>query len=297
MLEVLTHSGPARLGVWHHEGKKIPSPNFLLNVTPATSRISHEAYTAPSWVRTAKKPVLIHYGTLAGGAKIGRFGILPGSGFGFDIARELAELGVEKTLALAERYPEHGAVVEGGKYPELRELAARRLASRSLLCIANGAKLCRRPRLLVEVLTRVREAISPNTALYLPGAPPALFPVLTYMGTDLFDAGYAISSALRGRYLTTYESYPLSRMKELPCTCRVCAKGDAKVLQNMNLLVWHNVAVLRSLCTEIRESLRNKNFIKLVELSANASPHAKAALRILYREKYEFLEKYTPTAP
>ena len=241
---------------------------------------------------------MVHYGTLAGSAKIGRFGILPGASFGFDIARELAELGVEKTLALAERYPEYGAIIEGGKYPDLRESAARQLASRSLLTIASGARLCQRPRLLVEVLTRVREVINPNTALYLPGAPTALLPVLVYMGVDLFDTSYAIRAALRGSYITASESYPIARLKELPCTCEVCAKNDGEKLQNnLHLLVKHNINVLRSVMAEIRESIRTGRFTKLVEMSANASTQAMAALRILYREKYEFLEKYTPIAP
>lgn len=295
MLEILAHSGPARLGTWHYQERKISTPNFLLNITPATSRLKHEVYIAPSWVRTSKAPVVVHYGTLAGRAKMGRFGILPSASFGLDIPRELAELGVEKTLALAEQYPEHGAVIEGSRYPELRELAAQKLASRKLLCIANGAKLYQRPRLLVEVVTRVREVVSPNTTLYLPGAPHELFPVLIYMGVDLLDASHAINSALRGIYLTQYESYPLERMKEFPCTCSVCIVNDKEKLKKM--LVKHNIAVIRSLMAEIRENMRTGRLTKQVEMSANASTQAKAVLRILYKEKYNFLERYTSVAP
>ncbi|WP_456474132.1 tRNA-guanine transglycosylase [Candidatus Pyrohabitans sp.] len=295
MLEILAHSGPARLGTWHYEDKKISTPSFLLNITPATSRLKHEAYIAPRWVRTSKAPVVVHYGTLAGRTKMGRFGILPGAGFGLDIPRELAELGVEKTLALAEQYPGYGAVIEGGRYPELRELAAQKLASRKLLCLANGAKLCQRPRLLLEVVTRVREAVSPNTALYLPGAPPSLFPVLIYMGVDLLDASHAISSAQRGFYLTQYESYPIERMKEFPCTCSVCAANDKEKVKKG--LVKHNISVISSLMAEIRENMRTGRFTKQVEMSANTSTQAKAVLRILYKEKYKFLERYTSVAP
>ncbi|NOZ58466.1 MAG: hypothetical protein GXO66_02655 [Euryarchaeota archaeon] len=299
MLEILGHSGPARLGVWHYADKKIPTPNFLLNAAPATTGIKHDAYIAPRWVRTSRAPLVVHYGTLVGGAKIRRQGILPGAGFGLDIPRELAELGVERTLALAERYPEQGAVVEGGRYPDLRELAARRLASRSLLAIASGAKLCRRPRLLVEVLTRVREVTSPNTALYLPGAPPALFPVLAYMGVDLFDASHAIRDALTGRYLTPLlQSRPLDRMRELPCTCPVCTSGGVDALRSSSgHLVRHNIWVLRSLCAQMREAIRSGGFAELLEMLADASPAANAVLRILYREKHPFLEKYTRTLP
>ncbi len=296
MLEILAHSGPARLGVWHFEDKKIPTPNFLLNLTPSSSRIRHEVYIAPHWLRTKKKPLIVHYGTIAGGAKVGRYGILPSACFGFDIPKGLAEEGVKKSLEIAERYPEHGAVVEGGKYPELRERAAQILKKRSLICIANGARLCRNPRLLVEVVTRVREAIHPNTPLYFPGSPPSLFPVLTYMGIDLMDASYAIEAASLGRYLTAGGEYEVSRLRELPCQCSACSGGVEK-LRDLKLLTKHNIAVLRSLLAEIRESIRAGKFENLLEMSANASAQAKAALRILYREKYEFLEKYTPIAP
>jgi len=93
MLEILAHSGPARLGVWHLEDKKIPTPNFLLNLTQTTSRLKHEAYITPHWMRTSKAPVVVHYGTLGVGARIKSFGLLPSAGFGLDIHRELAELG------------------------------------------------------------------------------------------------------------------------------------------------------------------------------------------------------------
>ncbi len=298
MLEILAHSGPARLGIWHYTDKKIPTPNFLLNITPLTRRIEHDIYIAPHRTHTSREPLLVHYGTIAGRARIGRFGILPYSGFGFDIPRELAEAGVEETLALAELYPGYGAVVDGGRYPDLREHCARKLSRRALLCIAGGSKLCQRPRLLVEIVTRIREAVKPNTVLYLPGAPPALMPVLAYMGVDLFDSSHAIRAALRGHYLTRHESYPVDRIKELPCSCRVCISGSAERLRNStNLLVKHNILQLLELVGEIRESLRHRRFIKLLESCATTSPHAMAALRILYREKYTFLEKYTPAIP
>ncbi len=295
LIEVLKHSGPARLGLLSHEGAEIATPNFFSIVTSDIA-IPHEIYIASHDTSTNLKPLVVDYGSLAVAKEIGAFGILPDHRTAFRVAREMAEYSVERTIEFAKDYPDHGAVVQGSEYPDLRERCAKELGERPLLALAHGVQLSENPRLLVEIVTRIRKAMSPNSALYHPFAPPSMFSVLAYMGVDLLDSGHGTLKAGEGEFLTPRSAINLSDLKELPCACAVCRERTPKEMDRAALLR-HNFDLTLGTIREIREAIRSNSLRELVEEKASGSPRAMAALRILDREKQDYLEEYTSVAP
>lgn len=293
-LEILKHSGPARLGKLHLNGEKLATPNMFSVLTDAAD-IEHDIYITSSDVKTERKPLFVDWGGLSVFDErkfISQNAILPDYHVGLSVPRELAEMSVNETLRFAEGHPDCGAVVQGSAFPDLREKCARELGERSLFVIANGEKLVRRPRLLVEIVTSIREAIPPNSTLYFPAAPPHMFYILAYMGVDLFDSTDCIIKAREGMMLTP-KPLDLHSLKELPCACAVCADRTPEDLLDFDLALQHNFQKAVEVTKEIREAIRANALRELVEEKVCGSVNAMAALRILDAEKGEFLERYT----
>ncbi|NOZ76986.1 MAG: tRNA-guanine transglycosylase [Euryarchaeota archaeon] len=278
MLEVLRHHGPARLGRFTFQDMILRTPGLL--PLPAGEG----------------EPAVADQGSLFLPQETAGPGILPDFPCGLDVPREIAEFAVEETIRAAEGYPDFPAVVQGGRYPELRRRCARELGDRPFLVIADGAKLVRRPRVLVEVLPAVREEAGPNTALYLPHAPAAWFPILAYMGVDLFDGLSARVSARQGLMETTAGPVDVRGLRELPCRCAACADRDPEELGYRGLLE-HNLNEAARECAGIREAIRAGTLRNLVETRASAQVEMMAALRLLDRDHSAFLERYTPVRP
>ncbi|HOQ18693.1 MAG TPA: archaeosine tRNA-ribosyltransferase, partial [Methanothermobacter thermautotrophicus] len=59
-------------------------------------------------------------------------------------------------------------------------------------------------------------------------------------------------------------------------------------------LMERNRHTLELIISEVREHIRNGTLRNLVEERAASSPQNMSALRILDREKQEFLQRYTP---
>lgn len=294
MIEIIRHCGPARLGRLHYNDSKIQTPNFFLNLIKGID-INHDIYLAASDLKTKKKPVVYDCGSFyqRTNFKIADVEkILPDEHVGFNVPRSIAEAAVERTVEFAKKHPKQGAVIQGSKYIDLREKCARGLEDRPLLLIANGAKLAKNPKLLVEIVTRVREIISPNSALYFPFAPPHFFYLLAYMGIDLFDSADCILKAAEKKFITTRGFLELQGLKELPCSCEVCKSKTPSELDFDDILT-HSVNITKQILKEIREAIRSDSLRELVEEKASCSAASMVALRLLDREKQDFLEKYT----
>ncbi|MEK6976901.1 MAG: tRNA-guanine transglycosylase [Candidatus Hydrothermarchaeota archaeon] len=284
MLEVLKHHGPARLGIFHLGDKEIR--------TPALLSLTIDQPFGPELSISDGSTDITDLGSLLLPREVRAFGILPDLAVGLRVPRRLAEEAVEATLAHAVNYPGQGAVVVGSRYLDLRLRCARALVDRPLLAIADGSKLLENPRLLVEVVTGVREVASPNTALYFPGAYPNLFPLLAYMGVDLFDTLQCLMEAARSRLLTPQGPRQVQGMEELPCQCTACAGKGPKDM-GYREITDHNLYSALQAVREVRDGIRHGTLRNLVEERASADVRAMAALRILDREKGAFLERYT----
>ncbi|MFH1774477.1 MAG: tRNA-guanine transglycosylase [Methanobacteriota archaeon] len=296
MIEILKHCGPARLGKLRCNDDVIRTPNFFLNLVKGIN-LNHDIYLASCDFKTKKKPVVYDCGSFFQRrkfcfAKFSGVEILPDEHAGLNVPRSIAEVAVRRTVEFAKNYPGQGAVIQGSKYIDLREKCARELEDRPLLVIANGAKLVKNPRLLVEIVTRARDTISPNSALYLPFAPPHMFYLLAYMGIDLFDSADCVLKAREKKLITARGFLKLQSLKELPCFCEIC-KTRAPFELEFNDILTHNFNTAVQVVREIREAIRSDSMRELVEEKASCDAASMVILRLLDRDKQDFLEKYT----
>ena len=248
MLEILKHSGPARLGILHLGEDKIITPNL-----------------APDKVlKNLEKDILC---------------------YGYDIPKEIAKLSISTSTT----------TLHGSKYLDLRLRCAEALKDKPLLRIANGKKLLENPKFLVKLIEKLREIVSPNTALYFPFASPHQFYILAYLGIDLFDTAKGLILAQRGFIQTTRGIHDLKNLKELPCSCSICSESSVEdLLKNKKLIAEHNTAIALQVLKEIRNAIRNNELRELVEEKASSDVNLMVMLRSI---SYNYAEKYTLVMP
>ena len=295
-LEIRKHDGTSRLGWLHYDGSKIKTPNFF-SVLTKNRTLKHDIYLSSCDNKDKPTPTMLDYGSLLIEKEIMGFGILPRMDVGFDVPWGIAEDAVLKTVELAKGYSDFGAVIVGSKYKDLRLECAEKLKDHPLLAISNGDKLVKNPRLMVEVVTAIREIASPNTALYFQAAPPHMFYLLSYMGVDLYDSIDCVAKAWEKKMITSRGDLFLEKIDELPCSCEICKESTPDVLcQDVNKLVQHNFNTTLRIIKEIRVAMRRNELRNLVEEKASSNVNSMVALRLLDREKEDFLERYTRVA-
>ena len=147
-------------------------------------------------------------------------------------------------------------------------------------------------RAFVERVIEVREAIPPDTALYLSGvATPVNLGLLVYAGVDLVDPTRAVVKGTQGKYLTSEgESFPSDRT-ELPCPCPACATPVSEF--DRADCVEHNVRALAAEVATVRERVREGRLRDYLEGQVRHDPWLTAALRCFDGE-YAYLEARTP---
>ncbi|MFB6298522.1 MAG: archaeosine synthase subunit alpha [Salinirussus sp.] len=144
----------------------------------------------------------------------------------------------------------------------------------------------------VEGIVTTREAIPPDSALYLPGvATPANVATLVYAGVDLVDTDRAVVEGTRGRYLTTDGAQFLEDLRELPCPCPAC-RGGIEAFDREDCAE-HNEFALEAALGRVRQRIRAGRLRDYLEGQARHEPWLTAVLRRLDRQ-YAYLERRTP---
>ncbi|GAB3688786.1 archaeosine synthase subunit alpha [Salinarchaeum chitinilyticum] len=146
----------------------------------------------------------------------------------------------------------------------------------------------------VDAIVAVREAIEPDSALYLPGvATPGNVATLAYAGVDLFDADRAVVRGTQGWYLTADGEQRIGELEgdELPCPCPAC-RGPASEFDREDC-VEHNVAALRAELARVRAKIRSGTLRDYLEGQARHEQWYTAVFRRLDRQ-WSYLEERTP---
>jgi predicted RNA-binding protein len=215
--------------------------------------------------------------------------ICPDEAMAYDVPLSLAEWSVEKTIEKAEEYKNSDksientfAVIHGAKYSNLRIECAQNLEEigYKTLLIANADELVRRPRDVAEILSDLRESISPNTSLCFPFAEASFIPVLSYMGIDLFSDAICEFYSYLNIMMTPGSSYNLEKYQIYQL--------------EQNELFEYNKKTMDLVTREVRENIKNGTLRNLVESLSCSSPQNMSLLRMLDKNHSDFLEKYTP---
>jgi Queuine tRNA-ribosyltransferases, contain PUA domain len=144
-----------------------------------------------------------------------------------------------------------------------------------------------------DAIVRTRNAIPADTALYLSGvATPGNAALLAYAGVDLVDAKRARLKGAQGMYLTTDGQHFLEDLEELPCACEACRK-DHQAFDRDDCAA-HNIAVLKTELTRVRERIRTGQLRDYLEGQARHEQWITAAMRE-FDNQWGYLERRTPT--
>jgi archaeosine synthase len=169
--------------------------------------------------------------------------------------------------------------------------------------LSYASALLYSPREFVRRIIAAREAIPPDTALWVPGIATAEnVAMLIYMGVDLVDDTSAIIQGCQGRYHTEEGALELSDLEELPCVCSVCSAIRAEELRERDdkeraqLLAQHNSLLLDKELKKVRTHIRAGTMREYTELRVRSSPFLTAVLRLLDLEEEAYFEQRTPVS-
>jgi archaeosine synthase len=171
-----------------------------------------------------------------------------------------------------------------------------------LYVIARFMELTGKPMDLVRTVTKTREDVPPDVAIYAPSAAtPENVALLIYLGIDVVDDVLATIKGYQDLYLTREGEFTLYELTELPCVCPICSSMNIDELMGLQkkeraeLLANHNIEKLMEEVKVVKELIRRGLIREYVEKQCRSSPLLVASLRILDDEQ-NYLERRTPIA-
>lgn len=141
------------------------------------------------------------------------------------------------------------------------------------IVVFEGAHLLlERPRQLVDLVIRLRQTAGPGRILYAPQCPPEAWPLLVYLGVDLFDGLEPYMASTGGQLIQWTGRY----------------QGELGNTIEANLT--HSLERM----DELRRNLREGRFREFVEASCLPHPEMVAALRLADTEHYQAFASQVP---
>ncbi|MBA3045406.1 MAG: tRNA guanosine(15) transglycosylase TgtA [Candidatus Thermoplasmatota archaeon] len=192
--------------------------------------------------------------------------------------------------------------IQGGRFPELREHAAREMSKLDCDVFPVGGVVPMMERqmysTLVNATLSAKKFLDPSKPVHLFGAGhPMLFALATLMGCDMFDSSAYAKFAREGRMMFSDGTRFLAEMRELPCHCQVCSTHTADELRNSpskdKLLALHNLHVSFSELRSIKQAIHEGRLWELAETRCRSHPTLLDGLRCMANHT-EFLERHEP---
>ncbi|MGQ0534831.1 MAG: tRNA guanosine(15) transglycosylase TgtA [Methanobacteriota archaeon] len=211
-----------------------------------------------------------------------------------------ARADIEETLARASRsVPVKGdlalaCTVQGGRFPRLREFAARSYwdVAADVHPVGGVVPIMERQdyATLAEVVLAAKKALPPERPVHLFGAGhPHMFAFSALLGCDLFDSASWAKFAADGRFFVPEGTLHLSEVDEFPCPCPMCTAHAPDDLRRSpkerqaRLLAEHNLWVAMAEMRRVRDAIRRGALWELVQTRARSHPALREALRVLSR--------------
>ena len=227
-----------------------------------------------------------------------------------DVGKDRAQEDVQKSLDRARISIDKkgemllAGTVQGGIYPDLREVAAKTLASLEFDVhpIGGVVPLLEQYRYsdIVNIALAAKKHLPPDRPVHLFGCGhPMLFAQAALLGCDFFDSASYAKFAESGRMLLPTGTVHLNNLSELPCSCPVCsatsvdelksAKKEERELQLMK----HNLFVSSAEIRHVRQAISEGKLFELAAYRARGHPTLYEALQVVAR-RTQLLEKTDP---
>ncbi len=213
--------------------------------------------------------------------------------------RGQGSVGVKGDMALA-------GTIQGGVYPDLRSLAAKRMSSLDFDVHPIGGVVpimeSYRYKKLTEVILAAKRELNPARPVHLFGAGhPMVIPLAVALGCDLFDSASYAKFAAQGRMMFADSTRFLKDLDDLPCSCPVCSGHTIQELKSLDkatqtkMLARHNLHVTFKALRQARQAIYEGTIWELAERSLHDHPRLNRALESIYTEP-ELQERREPTA-
>jgi len=210
---------------------------------------------------------------------------------------EALELNKDSQMMLA-------APIQGGRYPDLREQAARQLGSAGFDIYPIGAVVplmeSYRYADLVDVIVSAKKGLPSSAPVHLFGAGhPMVFALAVALGCDLFDSAAYALYAKDGRYLTADGTYHITDLEYLPCACPICTGHTAREISaspdKIELLARHNLYVTFAEIRNVKQAIRDGKLWELVERRCRSHPRLLDGLKRM-TSHMDWIEQFDPTS-
>jgi archaeosine synthase len=155
-------------------------------------------------------------------------------------------------------------------------------------------------RNILETTSKIKTELDNNLVLMASGSLISkYFPMLVYLGFDVINSTYLTYLSTENYYDTIELLIPSYKMKFLPCDCLAC-KGKLKDLlevkyseEKISLLCYHNLITSKNYMNKIIQYLHTEDFRSFIEKSSLNDLNFISMLRILDRDYFELIKKYT----
>lgn len=158
----------------------------------------------------------------------------------------------------------------------------------SLVILSGFQNLFNNQRRLAEAFISLRENLSPDIALYIPGpVAPSHYSFLIYSGIDFIDNSIAYYISQNGKFLLNDGTYKLTSHPN--CYCQHCFNSPPDVFK-------HNELILKNTISRIQFALGNGTLRNLVEKDVHNSVTLAATLRYYDKKYSSSFQKRVPLA-
>lgn len=211
------------------------------------------------------------------------------------IARTGASAGLKGGMLLA-------GTIQGGRFPDLREMAAREMSRLGCDVFPIGGVVPMMERqmyaMLVDAVMSAKLRLDPSKPVHLFGAGhPMLFSLAALMGCDMFDSSSYAKFARDGRMMFPDGTRFLDDLRELPCHCKVCSGHTAAELRSSpdkeKNLALHNLLVSFYELKKVRQAIHEGRLWEMAESRCRAHPSLLDGLKRL-KAHSDFLERHEP---
>ncbi|KXH76049.1 MAG: hypothetical protein AM326_07935 [Candidatus Thorarchaeota archaeon SMTZ-45] len=194
--------------------------------------------------------------------------------------------------------------VQGGIYSDLRETAAKALATMDFDVhpIGGVVPLMEQYRYadIVKVTLAAKKHLPPDRPVHLFGCGhPMFFAQAALLGCDFFDSASYAKFAESGRMLLPSGTVHLNNLSELPCGCPICSSTSINELKSTSaedrelLLMKHNLYVSSSEMRRVRQAIVEGKLFELAAYRARGHPTLYEALQVMMEENTQ-LEEHDP---